>query len=277
MFKFLKNIFSNKKEPTLSVADKKILNSSVFFYNQLSTESKLVFEKEVAYFLYQVPIYFQQIKKSRLVELLVASSAIIVTFGHPFRYRKYITNVTIVNGIVSETNTGYTTGEVHYKNSLKTMYLSEQSLINGFKNSNDKKNVGIHEFVHILDVADGSMDGIPSFFMPSNLISKWKDLAENEMNSINLDNSTIDDYGATNTQEFLTVCSEYFFERPRKLQKEHPEVYKLLSRTFNFDPSVSYDFKAKTNFNKKKKIGRNDPCPCGSGMKYKKCCLNKTY
>ena len=22
-----------------------------------------------------------------------------------------------------------------------------------------------------------------------------------------------------------------------------------------------------------KKIGRNDPCPCGSGKKYKKCCL----
>ena len=24
------------------------------------------------------------------------------------------------------------------------------------------------------------------------------------------------------------------------------------------------------------KIGRNDPCPCGSGKKYKKCCMNKT-
>ncbi|MBP9521733.1 MAG: SEC-C domain-containing protein [Enterococcus sp.] len=23
------------------------------------------------------------------------------------------------------------------------------------------------------------------------------------------------------------------------------------------------------------KIGRNDPCPCGSGKKYKKCCLGK--
>jgi hypothetical protein len=23
------------------------------------------------------------------------------------------------------------------------------------------------------------------------------------------------------------------------------------------------------------KIGRNDPCPCGSGKKYKKCCLEK--
>ena len=24
------------------------------------------------------------------------------------------------------------------------------------------------------------------------------------------------------------------------------------------------------------KIGRNQLCPCGSGLKYKKCCLNKT-
>ena len=24
------------------------------------------------------------------------------------------------------------------------------------------------------------------------------------------------------------------------------------------------------------KIGRNDPCPCGSGLKYKKCCLGKS-
>ena len=23
------------------------------------------------------------------------------------------------------------------------------------------------------------------------------------------------------------------------------------------------------------KIGRNEPCPCGSGQKYKKCCLKK--
>ena len=26
---------------------------------------------------------------------------------------------------------------------------------------------------------------------------------------------------------------------------------------------------------KQKEPGRNDPCPCGSGKKYKKCCLNK--
>jgi hypothetical protein len=26
---------------------------------------------------------------------------------------------------------------------------------------------------------------------------------------------------------------------------------------------------------RKEKVGRNDPCPCGSGRKYKRCCLNK--
>ena len=28
---------------------------------------------------------------------------------------------------------------------------------------------------------------------------------------------------------------------------------------------------------KSKKVGRNDPCPCGSGKKYKKCCWPKTF
>ena len=27
--------------------------------------------------------------------------------------------------------------------------------------------------------------------------------------------------------------------------------------------------------NKDKKVGPNDPCPCGSGKKYKKCCMQK--
>jgi len=29
--------------------------------------------------------------------------------------------------------------------------------------------------------------------------------------------------------------------------------------------------------NENKKAGRNDPCPCGSGKKYKHCCINKGY
>jgi hypothetical protein len=31
-----------------------------------------------------------------------------------------------------------------------------------------------------------------------------------------------------------------------------------------------------TTIRKQTKVGRNDPCPCGSGKKYKKCCSNQT-
>jgi preprotein translocase subunit SecA len=42
-------------------------------------------------------------------------------------------------------------------------------------------------------------------------------------------------------------------------------------RTVNISYSHSSDEKQQP-VRKKKKIGRNDPCPCGSGKKYKKCC-----
>ena len=32
------------------------------------------------------------------------------------------------------------------------------------------------------------------------------------------------------------------------------------------------DNENKPEIDTSKKIGRNDPCPCGSGKKYKKCC-----
>jgi hypothetical protein len=45
--------------------------------------------------------------------------------------------------------------------------------------------------------------------------------------------------------------------------KADPEVEAMIERV---EGSMSHA---------RKKIGRNDPCPCGSGKKYKKCCLTE--
>ena len=45
--------------------------------------------------------------------------------------------------------------------------------------------------------------------------------------------------------------------------------YKMLKEYFVQNPH-----QIPTNFEKQYKVGRNDPCPCGSGKKYKKCCIN---
>jgi uncharacterized protein len=37
------------------------------------------------------------------------------------------------------------------------------------------------------------------------------------------------------------------------------------------DPTAGGDFRVDTVKSTGPKVGRNDPCPCGSGKKYKKC------
>jgi len=40
-------------------------------------------------------------------------------------------------------------------------------------------------------------------------------------------------------------------------------------------PSLAPLKREKTAHNSYRNVGRNDPCPCGSGKKFKKCCLDK--
>jgi hypothetical protein len=43
----------------------------------------------------------------------------------------------------------------------------------------------------------------------------------------------------------------------------------------DWDGKTDADFQPQVEQRRIVKIGRNDPCPCGSGKKYKKCCLSK--
>ena len=62
-------------------------------------------------------------------------------------------------------------------------------------------------------------------------------------------------------------------EKPEKpnavtLSLKREQVAKVTSTSGSGDGSE----KGRTVRNDKKKVGVNDPCPCGSGKKYKKCC-----
>jgi len=50
---------------------------------------------------------------------------------------------------------------------------------------------------------------------------------------------------------------------------EKPNLRPLPNKPFNLGGSNVIDMKTR------QKVGRNDPCPCGSGKRYKKCCLGK--
>jgi Mlc titration factor MtfA (ptsG expression regulator) len=154
---------------------------------------------------------------------------------------------------------------------VNTMILSKADLHGGFARPGDGANVGIHEFVHYIDMADGEGDGIPALLLEKSFTIPWLKLIKNGIKDIEKGRSDINPYGAVSDVEFFAVVSEYFFEKPKKLKGDHPELYKTLNSIFRQDMASLIGrklFKKK----KKRKPGRNDPCPCGSGKKYKKCC-----
>ncbi len=85
------------------------------------------------------------------------------------------------------------------------MILSKPSLYLGFNIANDKKNVGIHEFVHLFDKEGGLTDGIPPGFNDKAFALPWLDLVKRKTNEILAGESDINGYGATKHEDFF--CS----------------------------------------------------------------------
>ena len=230
-----------------------LLEEHVRFYQLLNDAEKLVFQDQMAVFLYEVNIEAVHFELEEIDRVFVAASAIVPIFR--FRNWRYKT----INGVIifpndfndelgfgSDAKDKWIGGRVNYGPKGSRMILSRKSLHHGFKNKTDKVNTGIHEFVHILDIADGKMDGIPENFVGQEYIIPWLNLMYEGMEAINNDKSDyhgsnlkdrtdIRAYGGTKQVEFFTVASEYFFERPKLLRRKHPELYEMLERCYNPD------------------------------------------
>jgi hypothetical protein len=250
---------------------KKILLENVSFYKSLYPEEKQLFEFKVQEFLLNVRIIGVNTSVIEFDKVLVAASAIVPIFAFPEWQYLNLNEVLLYPSLFSESfdtegsgrniagmvGTGYMEGK---------MILSKQALHLGFKNESDKKNTAIHEFVHLIDKADGSTDGIPELLLEKQYTLPWIDLIQKKIEEIYEGESDINPYGATNKTEFFAVISEYFFERPKLLKQKHPKLYSLLEEIFN------QKMASKLKKSSKGEINRNDPCPCGSGKKYKRCC-----
>lgn len=264
---------------------RKILEQHVTFYQALDATDKARFETEIQIFLHETRITGVQTEIDDMTLVLAAASAEIPVFGFPEWEYDNLGEILIYPGPFSkefrtEGPGRNITGMVGTGLMQGVMILSKPALIAGFTNPKDKKNVGIHEFVHLLDASDGKYDGIPERFMEHQYIAPWLEIIRKETERIHKGQSSMNPYGATNRIEFFAVASEYFFEHPNALQKNKPELYKILSHVFQQDTKsrLKTAFKSMLNYTGNK-VGRNDPCPCGSGKKYKQCCLKnaRTY
>ena len=69
-----------------------------------------------------------------------------------------------------------------------------------------------------------------------------------------------------------TVVRTILHVHKKNENMQRVNLVRTMITNLNAAQSAGGDDKAKPKVNSTKKVGRNDPCPCGSGKKYKQCC-----
>ena len=237
-------IFKNRKRPlpafpSLQKNDRNILLHYVPFYRELDEGHKAKFEERIHGFLSSVKITGVNTTIERLDELFIAASAIIPVYAYENWEYINLNEVLVYPGSFDQqfnqegedrTRAGLV-GDGPYQN---VMVLSQADLRAGYLYAETRSNTGIHEFVHLIDKTDAAVDGIPEALLPEDYREEWHRLVVENIQLIRQEQSDIDVYGATNRAEFLAVISEYFFKQPEQLQQNHPQLFKMLSRIYQY-------------------------------------------
>ena len=217
---------------------RELLNAHVAFYRQLNNADKLRFEDRIKEFLSYVRIHAVNTEIDELDKLLVASSAIIPVFNFDWHYYN-LRDVLLYADAFNREGFSVTAKERNILGMVgngamqRMMILSKPALRQGFENENSVNNTGIHEFVHLLDNADGATDGIPEQLLSKQYTIPWIKYMNEEIEKIKEGNSDINIYGITSQAEFFAVASEYFFGAPELFQRNHPELFNLMEKIFH--------------------------------------------
>ena len=239
-------VIRKRKRYVFAVPDNipQLLSDHVAYYRELEPEQKTAFEKRVKAFLSYIRIHGVNTEVEDLDKVLVASSAVIPVFGFD-EWRYYNLKDVLLYGDRFNTEDFSTTGDERHTLGMvgtgamqRMMILSKPALRQGFLNESRKDNTGIHEFVHLLDKADGATDGIPEALLHQQYTIPWIKYMSEAIHHIKAGHSDIDVYGATSHAEFFAVAAEYFFNRPDLFKISHPELFALMEKIFNQQPGV---------------------------------------
>ena len=256
-----------------------VLQRDVVFFRVLAPAAQQRFRRQLQVFLGEKRITGIRVPIDTTTRVLAAASAVIPIFGFPDWEWEQISEVLVYpNRFDGE----FQFGDMRGQNILgmvgtgglnRLMILSKPDLVQGFRNAGDKRNVGVHEFAHLVDKSDGVVDGVPGVGLERQAVRPWIDLVRRKMAEIESGRSDINRYALTNEAEFFAVTSEYFFERPALMQRKHPQLFAALERVFNQSLRTRARQLRHELTRPRPTFGRNSPCPCGSGRKFKKCCL----
>ncbi len=114
--------------------------------------------------------------------------------------------------------------------------------------------------------------------MPTNLDNRVMGLDGKIYEQIESNPETAINTLKTPTNNIKTGTIMDGIENDMNLTEENTITMEEMNKTVKLDEQTIQRLMAyqnhKPSVRENKKIGRNDPCPCGSGKKFKNCCMN---
>jgi MtfA peptidase len=215
---------------------KQILQKYFPYYQRLSPGNKAKFERKVTNFIYGKRFIPRQVEEVTIeAKVLIAASAVQLTFGLPNIYLRYFNKILVYpNDYYSSITKRYHKGEVNP--AFGVIVLSWQSFVDGYIEPNDSKNLGLHEMAHALRLESLiRSEELPPF--DEELLRQFDEYADRVCNSPEFESQTVlRPYACTNKHEFFSVSVENFFERPEEFKKQIPELYAIMTKLLAQDP-----------------------------------------
>jgi MtfA peptidase len=122
-----------------------------------------------------------------------------------------------------------------------SVVLSWDDVRRGSADVRDGHNVVFHEFAHQLDSSEGQGDSSVVLQQKSTFIA-WARVLHKNFVKLQQDLSSnrptlLGSYAGQDPAEFFAVATEYFFERPKDLQRTYPDLYQELSNFYHQNPA----------------------------------------
>ncbi len=176
----------------------------------------------------------ENLQVTERMKVLISAIACMLSFGRK-NYNYGLINYILVypKEFYSKINDAYHKGEFNPKG--KALVLSWKDFEHGYQITNDNRNLGIHEFMHAMQLeAKQGSDGDSSRF--EKLFQKiLKFLTQAEIKEKLISTRYFRDYAFTNQYEFMAVLAEYFIESPKEFKNQFPELYDYTKTLLNFN------------------------------------------
>jgi len=218
----------------LSKSQRDILKTEFHFYNLLSNREKLQFQHRVASFLKEKKFVGRdQLVLTDRMKLLIAAVGCMISFGRK-NYEYGLIDFILVypDEFYSTLNDRYHKGEFNPRE--RALVLSWKHFEEGYQITNDCLNLGIHEFMHAMQLESKNSRDLDSNRFAKQFQNILRTLTQDDVRKKLDETRFFREYAFTNEYEFMAVLAEYFFEAPTDLKGQFPEIYDSTRKLLNF-------------------------------------------